>query len=40
MLEWLVKIFGSKNERELKRISPLVDKINSLEDSMRARSDA
>ena len=40
MLEWLIKIFGSKNERELKRLAPLVDKINSLEDSMRAKSDS
>jgi preprotein translocase subunit SecA len=40
MLEWLVKIFGSKNERELKRLKPLVEKINSFEDTMKARSDA
>ena len=40
MLEWLIKIFGSKNERELKSLAPLVDKINSLEDGMRAKSDS
>ena len=40
MLEWLIKIFGSKNERELKRLAPLVEKINSLEEGMRAKSDS
>ncbi len=40
MLEWLIKIFGSKNERELKRLAPLVEKINSLEGGMRAKSDS
>ena len=40
MLEWLIKIFGSRNERELKRLAPLIDKINSLEDGMRAKSDS
>jgi preprotein translocase subunit SecA len=40
MLEWLVKIFGSKNERELKRLAPLIDKINSFEDGMRTKSDS
>jgi preprotein translocase subunit SecA len=40
MLEWLIKIFGSKNERELKMLAPLVDRINSLEDGMRAKSDS
>jgi preprotein translocase subunit SecA len=35
MLNVLKKIFGTKNERELKRISPLVEKINSLEPEMR-----
>ncbi len=32
---WLTKIFGSKNEREIKKLLPLVEKINSLEPSMR-----
>jgi preprotein translocase subunit SecA len=36
----MIKIFGSRNERELKRLTPLVDKINSLEDGMRAKSDS
>jgi preprotein translocase subunit SecA len=40
MLEWLIKIFGSRNERELKMLAPLIDKINSLEDGMRAKSDS
>jgi preprotein translocase subunit SecA len=40
MLEWLIKIFGSRNERELKRLAPIVDKINSLEEGMRAKSDS
>ncbi len=40
MLNWLIKIFGSKNERELKRLGPIVERINALEDGMRAKSDA
>jgi preprotein translocase subunit SecA len=36
----LKKIVGSKNERELKRLQPLVEKINSLEPQMAALSDA
>ena len=36
----ITKIFGSKNERELKRIAPLVDQINSLEAKIRSQSDA
>ena len=32
------KIFGSKNERELKRIRPIVDRINSLESSLQTLS--
>jgi len=35
----LTKIFGSKNERELKRLSPLVDRINSLEAEVRSLDD-
>jgi preprotein translocase subunit SecA len=35
----LKKIIGTKNERELKRIQPLVDKTNSLEDEYRVLSD-
>jgi len=36
----LKKFVGSKNERELKRLQPLVDKINSLEPQMQALNDA
>ncbi len=36
----LKKVFGTKNDRELKRIRPIVDKINSLEPQMKALSDA
>ncbi len=35
----LTKVFGSKNERVLKAIQPVVDKINSLEPAMQALSD-
>jgi preprotein translocase subunit SecA len=33
------KIFGSKNERELKRIQPIVESINSLEPSFKSLTD-
>jgi len=36
----LAKIFGTKNERELKRLRPLVVAINELEPAMRQLSDA
>jgi len=36
----LHKIFGSKNERELKRLQPLVEEINSLEPEIHALSDS
>ncbi len=35
----LTKVFGSKNERELKKLQPLVDKINALEDTVRPLQD-
>ncbi|MEJ5363907.1 MAG: preprotein translocase subunit SecA [Desulfosoma sp.] len=35
----LKKIFGTQNERNLKRIAPLVDAVNQLEPSVRALSD-
>ena len=35
----LKKVVGTKNERELKRIAPMVDAINALEPEMRALSD-
>ena len=36
----ITKIFGTRSERELKRIRPLVDKILSLEDEYKALSEA
>jgi preprotein translocase subunit SecA len=36
----LKKIFGSKNERELKRLAPIVDRVNSFEPHLRELSDA
>ena len=36
----LKKIFGSKNDRELKRMAPLVDRITNLEPEYRELSDA
>ena len=36
----LKKVFGSKNDRELKRIAPLVDRITALEPEYRNLSDA
>ncbi len=35
----LKKIFGSANDRELRRLAPLVDQINSLEPEIRGLSD-
>ncbi len=35
----LTKIFGTKHDREMKRIQPLVDKINSYEPQMKALTD-
>ena len=39
VLSYLTKIFGSKNERELRKIQPLVDQINALEPQIKALSD-
>ena len=39
MLGLLTKIFGSKNERELKRLAPLVDQINQREAEIKALGD-
>ena len=33
------KIFGSKNQRELKKLQPIVDRINGLEPTFKAKSD-
>jgi len=41
MIEFILKkIFGSKNDRELKRLAPLVDRITALEPECRAWPDA
>jgi preprotein translocase subunit SecA len=37
---FIKKIVGSKNERELKRLQPLVDRINALEPQLQALADA
>ena len=39
MANFLTKVFGSKNEREIKRLRPLIEKINVLEPQMQAKSD-
>ena len=36
---FLTKIFGSKNERELKKIDPLIERINALEPRIHSMSD-
>ena len=38
-LIFLTKVFGSKNERELKQIQPLVEKIDALELEVQALQD-
>ncbi len=35
----LTKVFGSKNERELKKLMPIVESINALEPKMQAMDD-
>ena len=37
--KWLTQMFGSQNERELKKLQPLVEAINTLEPEMKAMSD-
>ena len=39
LMNVLTKVFGSKNERELKRLQPTVDEINRLEPDIQALSD-
>lgn len=39
MFKFLTKVFGSKNERELKKFQPVVDRINALEPEMQAMND-
>ncbi|MGB7919602.1 MAG: preprotein translocase subunit SecA [Desulfobacterales bacterium] len=36
---FLTKVFGSKNERELKKLQPIIEQINALETDLRALSD-
>src|SRR3989338_8697962 len=41
MFNWVLsKIIGTQNEREIKRLKPLVDKINSFEPEVEQLSDA
>jgi len=40
MYNWLVKLFGSKNEREIRRLKPLLQRVNDLESKFRAMDDA
>ncbi len=39
LINVLTKVFGSKNERELKRLQPLVERINALESEFKAMRD-
>ena len=39
VLNLLTKVFGSKNERDLKRLQPAIEQINALEPEMQAMSD-
>ncbi|MDM8523153.1 preprotein translocase subunit SecA [Desulfococcaceae bacterium HSG8] len=39
IFNFLTKVFGSKNEREIKRLLPIVEDINSLEPEFQAMSD-
>ena len=39
MLSWIKKIVGTKNEREIKRIGPLVERINALEPEYQKLTD-
>ena len=40
VMNMLTRLFGSKNERELKQLQPLVEAINALEPQMQAMSDS
>jgi len=39
VFDFLTKIFGSKNERELKKLQPIVEQINSFESAIKAMDD-
>jgi preprotein translocase subunit SecA len=38
-MAFLQKIFGSRNQRELRKLQPIVDRINNLEPTFKAKSD-
>ncbi len=40
MYNWLVKLFGSKNEREIRRLKPLLLRVNEFEGKFQALDDA
>ena len=40
MFKWMTKVFGTANERTIKRLKPLVVKVNELEDKTRKYTDA
>ena len=40
VLNFLTKVFGSNNDRILKKLAPIIDKINGLEPEMQALSDS
>ena len=39
-MSFITKIFGTYSEKEVKRVMPIVEKINSLEESISKLSDA
>ncbi|WP_373499356.1 preprotein translocase subunit SecA [Desulfococcus sp.] len=39
IFDFLTKVFGSKNDREIKKIQPVVEQINAIEPAVRAMSD-
>ncbi|RPJ76910.1 MAG: preprotein translocase subunit SecA, partial [Desulfobacteraceae bacterium] len=39
VMRFLTKVFGSKNERDLKKMQPVVERINALEPAVQAMSD-
>ncbi|GBC61672.1 preprotein translocase subunit SecA [Desulfonema ishimotonii] len=39
ILDFLTKVFGSKNEREIRKFQPIIDRINGLETQIRSLTD-
>ena len=39
IFDFLTRVFGSKNDREIKKIQPIVEQINALEPGIQAMSD-